>query len=123
MDDDDDDDDDDDLQNVEFLAAVLQGGDGERNSVQENENIYDEDEDEENDADSDILQNKECSLWMPLINDPTLSVLDVASLCMPLINDPTLSVLDVAATALLGTYLHDVSKGSSKDEDISFDCR
>ncbi|KAK9116707.1 hypothetical protein Sjap_015654 [Stephania japonica] len=47
---------------------------------------------ERNSDDVDILQNKECSLWMPLINDPTLSV------------------LDVAPAALLGSYLHDVSK-------------
>lgn len=52
-------DDDDDLQNVDdeeeyrkFLAAVLQGGDGDDQSTQENENVDDEDED--NDADFEI---------------------------------------------------------------------
>ncbi|KAL3521998.1 hypothetical protein ACH5RR_014832 [Cinchona calisaya] len=52
-------DDDDDLQNVDdeeeyrkFLAAVLQGGDGDPQSVQENENV--DDEDEENDADFEL---------------------------------------------------------------------
>ncbi|KAL4388282.1 hypothetical protein GQ457_09G001310 [Hibiscus cannabinus] len=52
-------DDEDDVQNVDdeeeyrkFLAAVLQGGDGDRLSSQENENIDDEDED--NDADFEV---------------------------------------------------------------------
>ncbi|GMI93305.1 DUO POLLEN 3 [Hibiscus trionum] len=52
-------DDEDDVQNVDdeeeyrkFLAAVLQGGDGDRLSNQENENVDDEDED--NDADFEV---------------------------------------------------------------------
>ncbi|KAA8542003.1 hypothetical protein F0562_023155 [Nyssa sinensis] len=52
-------DDDDDLQNVDdeeeyrkFLAAVLQGGDGDSRTIKENENVDDEDED--NDADFEI---------------------------------------------------------------------
>ncbi|XWS15575.1 hypothetical protein CRYUN_Cryun34aG0012500 [Craigia yunnanensis] len=52
-------DDEDDVQNVDdeeeykkFLAAVLQGGDGDHQSTQENENVDDEDED--NDADFEI---------------------------------------------------------------------
>lgn len=52
-------DDEDDLQNVDdeeeyrkFLAAVLQGGDGESPKTQENENVDDEDED--NDADFEV---------------------------------------------------------------------
>ena len=52
-------DDEDDVQNVDdeeeyrkFLAAVLQGGDGDPQSTQENENVDDEDED--NDADFEI---------------------------------------------------------------------
>ncbi|OMO76799.1 hypothetical protein CCACVL1_15405 [Corchorus capsularis] len=52
-------DDEDDVQNVDdeeeyrkFLAAVLQGGDGDHQSTQENENV--DDEDEENDADFEI---------------------------------------------------------------------
>ncbi|KAL5578841.1 hypothetical protein UlMin_011283 [Ulmus minor] len=53
-------DDEDDLQNVDdeeeynkFLAAVLQGGDGDCHSAQENE-IVDDDDDEDNDADFEI---------------------------------------------------------------------
>lgn len=52
-------DDEDDVQNVDdeeeyrkFLAAVLQGGDGDHQSTQENENVDDEDED--NDADFEV---------------------------------------------------------------------
>ncbi|CAI9087183.1 OLC1v1021190C1 [Oldenlandia corymbosa var. corymbosa] len=54
-------DDEDDFQNVDdeaeyrkFLAAVLQGGDGDTQGSYENENANDEDEDEENDADFEL---------------------------------------------------------------------